>query len=119
MAKDESLAPRTREKFSEIFIGVTIVSELALEMAGGSAMDVLRERMTRKLEALGKWPREEGTMASWAENSMGEIQVQRSLLETHDNFFEEKLAGLKSEMQSLMEDFKGTLQSYGGGPYNA
>ena len=56
MAKDESLALRTREKFNEIFRGVTIVSELALGMAGGSAMDVLRERMTRKLEALGEWP---------------------------------------------------------------
>ena len=76
-------------------------------------MDVLRERMTRMEEALGKWPREEGTVASWVENSMGEIQVQRSLLETHDNFFEEKLAGFKSEMQSLMDDFKGALQSYG------
>ena len=39
--------------------------------------------------------------------------MQRSLLETHDNFFNEKLAGLKSEMQSLMDDFKGALQSYG------
>ena len=39
--------------------------------------------------------------------------MQRSLLETHDNFFEEKLVGLKSEMQSLMDDFKGALQSYG------
>ena len=88
-------------------------------MAGGSAMDALRERMTQMEEALGKWPGEKDTMASWAENSMGEIQVQRSLLETHDNFFEEKLAGLKSEMQSLMDDFKGTLQSYGGGRCSA
>ena len=37
--------------------------------------------------------------------------MQRSLPETHDNFFEEKLVGLKSEMQSLMDDFKGALQS--------
>lgn len=64
-------------------------------------------------EALGEWPGEDGTMASWAEHTMGEIQVQRSLLATHDNFFEEKLAGLKLEMQSLMDDFKGALQSYG------
>ena len=39
--------------------------------------------------------------------------MQRSLLETHDNFFNEKLAGLKSDMQSLMDDIKGALQSYG------
>ena len=52
-------------------------------------------------------------MASWVEHTMGEIQVQRSLLETHDNFFEEKLVGFKAEMQSLMDDFKDTLQSYG------
>ena len=81
-------------------------------MAGGSAMDALRERMTRMEEALGEWPGEEDTMASWAEHTMGEIQVQRSLLETHDNFFEEKLVGFKAEMQSLMGDFKDTLQSY-------
>ena len=76
-------------------------------------MDALRERMTRMEEALGEWPSEEDTVASWAEHTIDEIQVQRSLLETHDNFFEEKLARLKSEMQSLMDDFKGTLQSYG------
>ena len=76
-------------------------------------MDALREMMTRMKEALVEWPGEEGTMALWTENTMGEIQVQSSLLETHDNFFEEKLARLKSEMQSLMDDFKGTLQSYG------
>ena len=84
-------------------------------MAGGSAMDVLREMMARMEEALGEWLGEDGTVASWTEHTMGEIQVQRSLLETHDNFFEEKLAGLKSEMQSLMDDFKGALQSYGEG----
>ena len=76
-------------------------------------MDVLRERMTRMEETLGEWPGEEGTVASWAEHTMGEIQVQRSLLETYDNFFEEKFVGFKSEMQSLMDDFKGALQSYG------
>ena len=90
-----------------------LVSELALEMTGSSAMDVLRERMTWMEKALGEWPGEEDTMASWAEHTMGEIQVQRSLLETHDNFFKEKLIGLKSEMQSLMDDLKGALQSYG------
>ena len=90
-----------------------MVSELALEMTGSSAMDVLRERMTWMEKALGEWPGEEDTMASWAEHTMGEIQVQRSLLETHDNFFEEKLVGFKTEMQSLMDDFKDTLRSYG------
>ena len=78
-------------------------------------MDALRERMTRMEEALGEWPGEEDTMASWAEHTMGKIQVQRSLLETHDNFFEKKLVGFKAEMQSLMDDFKGALQSYGEG----
>ena len=34
-------------------------------------------------------------------------------METRDNFFEEKFTGLKSEVQSLMNDFKGALQSYG------
>ena len=67
-------------------------------MVGGSAMDALRERMTRMEEALGEWPGEKDTMDSWAEHTMDEIQVQRSLLETHDNFFEEKLVGFKAEM---------------------
>ena len=44
-------------------------------MAGGSAMDALREMMTRMKEALVEWPGEEGTMALWTENTMGEIQV--------------------------------------------
>ena len=33
-------------------------------MAGGSAMEALRERMTQIEEALGEWPREDGTVAS-------------------------------------------------------
>ena len=82
-------------------------------MACGSAMDALREILTRMEEALGEWPGEEGIVASWAEHTMGEIQVQRNFLETHDNFFEEKLVGFKAKMQSLMDDFKDTLQSYG------
>ena len=40
---------------------------------------------------------------------MGEIQVQRSLLETHENFFKKKFAGLKTEILSLIDDFKGAL----------
>ena len=52
-------------------------------------------------------------MASWAKHTMGEIQVQRSLLETHENFFKKKFARLKTEILSLMDDFKGALQSYG------
>ncbi|RVW30894.1 Transposon Tf2-12 polyprotein [Vitis vinifera] len=35
------------------------------------------------------------------------------MLESHDNFFEEKLAKFKTEMQSRIDDFKETLQSYG------
>ena len=73
-----------------------MVSQPALEMVGGSAMDALWERMAQMEEALGEWPRENGTVASWAEHTMGEIQVQRGLLETHDNFFEEKFTGLKT-----------------------
>ena len=34
-------------------------------------------------------------------------------MKTHDKFFEEKFASLKAEIQSLMDDFKGTLRSYG------
>ncbi|RVW78883.1 hypothetical protein CK203_043173 [Vitis vinifera] len=55
-------------------------------MAGGSAMEALRERMTQIEEALGEWPREDDTMASWAEHTMGESRI---------------------------DDFKETLQSYG------
>ncbi|RVW59569.1 hypothetical protein CK203_103309 [Vitis vinifera] len=55
---------------------------------GGSAMDALRKKMTRMEEPLREWPHEDGTVASWAEHTMGEIQ-------------------------SLMNDFKGALQSYG------
>ena len=64
-------------------------------------------------EMLGEWPHEDDTMASWEEHNMQEIQVQRILLETHDKFFEEKFTGLKIEIQSLMDDFKAALQSYG------
>ena len=90
-----------------------MVSEQAPEMAGGSAMEALRERMTQLEEALGEWPREDGTVASWVENTTGEIQLQRSLLESHDNFFEEKMAEFKTEMQSRIDEFKETLQTYG------
>ena len=34
-------------------------------------------------------------------------------METHDKFFVDKFVGLKVEIQSLMDDFRGTLQSYG------
>ncbi|RVW21233.1 hypothetical protein CK203_114573 [Vitis vinifera] len=82
-------------------------------MAGGSAMEALRERMTQLEEALGEWPRDDGTVASWAENTMGEIQLQRNMLESHDNFVEEKMAEFKTEMQSRIDEFKVTLQTYG------
>ena len=36
-------------------------------MAGCSAMEALRERMTQIEEALGEWPREDGTVASRSE----------------------------------------------------
>ncbi|KAL6329428.1 hypothetical protein AAG906_020861 [Vitis piasezkii] len=57
-------------------------------MAGGSAMEALRERIAWMEETLGEWPRDDGIVASWAEHTMGEIQ-------------------------SLMNDFKDALQSYG------
>ena len=34
-------------------------------------------------------------------------------METHDKFFEEKFTGLKIKIQSMMDDFKAALQSYG------
>ena len=52
-------------------------------------------------------------MASWEKHTVGEIQVQRSLLEIYGKFFEDKFVGLKVEIQSLIDDFKGFLQSYG------
>ena len=76
-------------------------------------MDTLREIMTQMEETVGEWSGEDGIVASWAEHTMGEIQVQRSLLENHDNFFEENIVGFKAEMQSLMDEFKDTLRSYG------
>ena len=82
-------------------------------MAGGSVTEALRERIAQIEEILGEWSREDCIVALWAEHTMGEIQVQRSLLETHDKFIEEKFVGLKAQIQSLMDDFKGALQSYG------
>ena len=52
-------------------------------------MEALRERMTRIEEALGEWPCEDGTVASWTEHTKGEVQAQRSMLESHDNFYKE------------------------------
>ena len=82
-------------------------------MTGGSATKALRERIARMEEMLGEWPCEDVTVALWVEHSVREIQGQRSLLETHDKFFVDKFVGLKVEIQSLMDDFRGTLQSYG------
>nr|CAN72971.1 hypothetical protein VITISV_018184 [Vitis vinifera] len=56
-------------------------------MAGGSATKALRERIARMEEMLGEWPCEDVTVALWVEHSV--------------------------EIQSLMDDFRGTLQSYG------
>ena len=50
-----------------------MVSEQAPEMAGGSAIEALRERMTQIEEVLGEWPREDGTVASWAEHTRREV----------------------------------------------
>ncbi|XP_019078499.1 uncharacterized protein LOC109123393 [Vitis vinifera] len=82
-------------------------------MIGGSAMEALWERIARMEEMLGEWPCENGTVASWEKHIVGEIQVQRSLLEIYEKFFEDKFVGLKVEIQSLIDDFKGFLQSYG------
>ena len=90
-----------------------MVSKQVPKMANGSATEVLRKRIARMEEVLGEWPSENGIVASWVEHTVGEIQVRRSLLETHDQFFEEKVVGLKTDIQSLMDDFKGTPRSYG------
>ena len=82
-------------------------------MIGGSATEALWERIARMEEMLGEWPRENGTVASWEKHIVGEIQVQRSLLEIYEKIFEDKFVGLKVEIQSLIDDFKGFLQSYG------
>lgn len=89
-----------------------MVSKRVREMTSGSATEALRERIARIEEMLGEWPCEDCTVASWVEHTMGEIQVQRSFLETQDKFFEEKFVGL-IEIQSLIDDFKGTLKSCG------
>ncbi|RVW29804.1 hypothetical protein CK203_087390 [Vitis vinifera] len=82
-------------------------------MTSGSATKALWERIAQMKEMLGEWPRENGTVASWEKHTVGEIQVQRSLLEIYGKFFEDKFVGLKVEIQSLIDDFKGFLQSYG------
>ena len=82
-------------------------------MDNGSAMEALWERIAWMEEVLREWPSEDDSVASWVEHTMKEIQVQRSLLKMHDQFFEEKVASLKVDIQSLMDHFKSTLQSYG------
>ena len=81
-------------------------------MVGDSGMEALQERIAQMKEILGEWPSENGIVASQVEHTVGEIQVQRSLLKLHDQFFEEKVASLKADIQSLVDDFKGTIQSY-------
>ena len=67
-------------------------------MVGGSAIDALWEMMTRMEEVLGEWPSEDGSVTSWVEHTMKKIQLQRSLLKTHDQFFEKKVASLKVDI---------------------
>ncbi|KAL6323462.1 hypothetical protein AAG906_039033 [Vitis piasezkii] len=64
-------------------------------MDNGSATEALWEKIAWMEEVLREWPSEDGSVASWVEHTMKEIQVQRSLLKTHDQFFEEKVASLK------------------------
>ena len=52
-----------------------MVLESAPEMAGSSATEALRERIAQIEEILGEWSREDGTVASWAKHTVGEIQV--------------------------------------------
>ncbi|KAL6313155.1 hypothetical protein AAG906_000345 [Vitis piasezkii] len=43
----------------------------------------------------------------------GRSPSSEEYVESHNNFFEEKLAEFKTEMRSWIDDFKETLQSYG------
>lgn len=43
---------------------------------------------------------------------MGEMKVQRNLLETGDKFIENKVVSLKVDVKPLIDDFKTTLQSF-------
>ena len=81
------------------FSGVwQVVSKQVPEMDNGSATEALWERIAWMEEVLGEWPSEDGSVTSWVEHTMKEIQLQRSLPKTHDQFFEEKVASLKVDI---------------------
>ena len=75
-----------------------MVLEQVLEMDKGSATEALWERIAWMEEVLGEWPSEDGSVTSWVEHTMKKIQLQRSLLKTHDQFFEKKVASLKVDI---------------------
>ena len=70
--------------------------------------ETLKVRTARLEQLLGEWPSKEGTVASWADQIRNEIEVQRRLVEQHDDFVEEKVKGLKTDVHvhTLIGDFQ-------------
>ena len=63
------------------------------------------------MEGGKEWSGEEGVISMWAETVVKELQVQRNLVESHNKYVEEKVVGLKSDVQSRIEDFKLIMRS--------
>ena len=57
--------------------------------------ETLKERVAHIEDTLGDWNNEEGTMFTWANQAMNEMNIQRGLMEKHDQYMEEKISRLK------------------------
>ena len=73
--------------------------------------ETLKESVAWVEEAFDEWCSKEGTLSAWAEYVINELHNQKILVEFHVKNIGEMVAAMKADMESMLNDFKMTLQS--------
>ena len=73
----------------------------------------VQERIGRLETLLGERLKEEEAVATFVDSIKNEFEVQCRLVESSDQYVGERIDGLKSDLQSLMDDYQNAVQSMG------
>ena len=71
--------------------------------------ETLKERTTQFERLLGDCSSEEGTVTAWGSYIQNEVEVQRNLVEQHEEFIRGRVIDVHSEILALKEDFGSKL----------
>ena len=69
----------------------------------------LKETTTLLEQLLGEWPNEEGTVIAWGNYIQNKVEVQRNMVEQHEEYIRGRVIDVHSEVLALKEDFGSKL----------